>query len=81
MLVLSRKNNEGLRIGEGVKLKVLAIRGGVVRLGIEAPNDTHILRFELEGDENGGPTTKPPAQPPSKPASRQRPRAPEGRIA
>lgn len=47
MLVLSRKKNQVLRIGDEVTLKVLEIRGGVVRIGIEAPDHVNILRGEL----------------------------------
>ncbi len=47
MLVLSRKKNQVLRIGDEVILKVIEVRGGVVRLGIDAPNHISILRGEL----------------------------------
>ncbi|MDR3621207.1 MAG: carbon storage regulator [Paludisphaera borealis] len=47
MLVLSRKNGERIRIGETIVLTVLRIRGGNVRIGIEAPHNTHIKRDEL----------------------------------
>ena len=47
MLVLSRKSNEFIRIGDNIMLRVLAIKGSVVRLGIEAPTDVSILRGEL----------------------------------
>lgn len=47
MLVLSRKQNQTLRIGDDIELKVLEVRGGVVRLGINAPNSIPVLRGEL----------------------------------
>lgn len=47
MLVLSRKPNESIRIGEGVVITVLAIRGNAVRIGVDAPKDIQILRTEL----------------------------------
>ncbi len=47
MLVLSRKKNQTIRIGDEIILKVLEVRGGVVRLGFEAPDDVSILRSEL----------------------------------
>ena len=37
MLVLSRKPAEAIRIGDDIIVKVIAIRGGQVKLGIEAP--------------------------------------------
>lgn len=50
MLILSRKLNEVIHIGEGVFVKVLGIHGSVVKLGIEAPQDVNIRRAEI-GEE------------------------------
>lgn len=47
MLVLSRKIGESLRIGEDVELIILDINRGQVRIGIEAPKTTNIVRSEL----------------------------------
>src|SRR5262245_2025940 len=47
MLVLSRKNQEQIRIGEGITITVLSIKGSVVRLGIEAPREVRVIRAEL----------------------------------
>ena len=47
MLVLARKTGETVRVGSDVTLVVLAIKGGQVRLGIEAPAPVRILRGEL----------------------------------
>jgi len=47
MLVLSRKRDEAIEIGENVRLFVLEIRGDKVRLGIEAPEDVIIHRAEV----------------------------------
>ena len=47
MLVLSRKEQESLVIGEGVTVRVLEIRGRYVRLGIEAPPEVRIQRREI----------------------------------
>jgi carbon storage regulator len=47
MLVLSRKPSQKLHIGHNITVTVLGVRGGVVKLGIEAPGDVHILRGEL----------------------------------
>ena len=47
MLVLSRKINERIIIGENIELEILGIRGGVVRLGIKAPREVSIVRSEL----------------------------------
>ena len=48
MLVLSRKAGETINIGEGVKVSVIRLEGGRVRLGVEAPENVRILRGELD---------------------------------
>ncbi len=50
MLVLSRKKGQRLHLGEGIVLTVLGLRGGQVRLGIEAPEDVVILREEVRNE-------------------------------
>ena len=47
MLVLSRKIGERIIIGDGILLTILSVRGGQVRLGIDAPRSTAIRREEL----------------------------------
>lgn len=47
MLVLSRKKNETIRIGEAIELTVLEVEGNSVKLGIEAPEEIRVLRGEL----------------------------------
>ncbi len=47
MLILSRKLEESIRIGDGIVVKVVAVQDGQVKLGIEAPKDVRILRSEL----------------------------------
>jgi carbon storage regulator len=47
MLVLSRKENERLIIGENIVVQIVRAAGGKVRLGIEAPRDVAIRREEL----------------------------------
>ena len=46
MLMLSRKKDQSIKIGD-VTIIVTRIKGGVVRLGIEAPKDTKVVRSEL----------------------------------
>ena len=48
MLVLSRKLSESITIGDNITVKVLSIKNGIVRLGVEAPRDVRILREELK---------------------------------
>lgn len=47
MLVLTRKLNERIVIGDNIKITVVGIRGNHVRIGIEAPPEVNILRDEL----------------------------------
>ena len=47
MLVLGRKENETIHIGDNITVTVLSVHGGVVKLGINAPNSVRILRGEL----------------------------------
>ncbi len=47
MLVFSRKKNEGIVIGRDLRVVVLEIRGGRVKLGFEAAAKTPILRGEV----------------------------------
>lgn len=47
MLVLSRKKNEKIMIGDDVIIEVIEIRGDKIRLGIEAPKETPVHREEV----------------------------------
>jgi carbon storage regulator len=47
MLVLARKPGEAIRIGHGITVHVVEIRGKQVRLGIEAPAEMPIHRSEI----------------------------------
>jgi carbon storage regulator len=47
MLILSRKVDEVINIGDKITVKVLAMKDGHVRLGIEAPRDLPIYRAEV----------------------------------
>lgn len=47
MLVLSRKRDERIMIGDQISLLVVDIKGDRVRLGIEAPSDVAVHRKEV----------------------------------
>lgn len=47
MLILQRKTGESVVIGEDVRVTVVSIEGGRVRLAISAPSEISILRSEL----------------------------------
>jgi carbon storage regulator len=53
MLVLSRKQNERIRVGDSVVVTVVRVSGDKVRIGIEAPPEVRVLRDELEDDAIG----------------------------
>ena len=48
MLILSRKLNESILLGEDIRVKIISVDKGVVKLGIDAPNSVSILREELK---------------------------------
>ena len=50
MLVLARKAEESIQLGEDIIVKVISIDKGVVKLGIDAPKDVNIIRSELLED-------------------------------
>ncbi|WP_373893380.1 carbon storage regulator CsrA [Virgibacillus natechei] len=47
MLVLTRKQNESIQIGEDIEIKVLGVEGDQIKLGIEAPKSVDIYRKEI----------------------------------
>jgi carbon storage regulator len=55
MLVLTRKSNQSIMIGDDIEVSVLAIMGEKVRIGIQAPRDIPVFRKEvyLEIQEEG----------------------------
>ncbi len=47
MLVLARKTDESIVIGENIVVKIISLENGVVKLGIDAPKEVSIIRNEL----------------------------------
>lgn len=47
MLVLTRKRQEQICIGDNIVLTILRVKGNTVRVGIEAPRDVRVVRGEL----------------------------------
>ena len=53
MLVLTRKSNQTIMIGDDIEVSVLAITGDKVRIGIEAPRSVPVLRTEVYLEKQG----------------------------
>jgi carbon storage regulator len=47
VLVLTRKSNQSIMIGDDIEISVLAIMGEKVRIGIEAPRSVPVFRKEV----------------------------------
>ena len=58
MLVLTRKSNQSIMIGDDIEVSVLAVTGDKVRIGISAPRDVPVFRkevyLEIKLDETDG---------------------------
>jgi carbon storage regulator len=60
VLVLTRKSNQSIMIGDDIEISVLAIMGEKVRIGIEAPRSVPVFRREVyveiheDEDEDAG---------------------------
>jgi carbon storage regulator len=58
MLVLTRKSNQSIMIGDDIEVSVLAVMGEKVRIGISAPRDVPVFRkevyLEIKLDETDG---------------------------
>ncbi len=56
MLVLTRKTNQSIMIGDEVEVSILSVSGDKVRIGIDAPRDVAVFRKEvyesMEGTES-----------------------------
>lgn len=61
MLVLSRKVGESIQIAGDIKVTVTEVRGGRVRLSIEAPSSIRVMRKEVtDADAGGSVDARPP---------------------
>jgi len=47
MLILTRRVGEAIKVGDDVTVTVLAIKGGQVRIGIDAPKSVEVHREEV----------------------------------
>lgn len=58
MLILMRRDQESIIIGDDITIKILAIKGNQVRLGIDAPKDVAVHRQEVYDKINPTPQGK-----------------------
>ncbi|MBO4439999.1 MAG: carbon storage regulator CsrA [Spirochaetaceae bacterium] len=47
MLILTRKTNEKIRIGNDITITIIEVRGDQVKVGVEAPKDVKVFRQEV----------------------------------
>lgn len=69
MLILSRKTNEQIVIGDKIVVTVVAVRGGNVRLGIDAPRSVQVHRREVYDAIKSQDTTKVASAGPEQPGA------------
>jgi len=55
MLVLSRKVGERILLGDHIRITVVRVNGGAVRIGIEAPAEMPVVREEVARTMEGKP--------------------------
>ncbi|HEY3758243.1 MAG TPA: carbon storage regulator CsrA [Solirubrobacteraceae bacterium] len=62
MLVLTRKSNQSIMIGDDIEISVLSVVGEKVRIGIQAPTDVPVFRteiyLEIQRQQNEGQPTE-----------------------
>ena len=63
MLVLTRKQNEEIQIGDEIVIKVITTAKGKVKIGIEAPAEVRVLRGELDESVKAARLGRPAPQP------------------
>jgi carbon storage regulator CsrA len=69
MLVLTRKSQEKIQIGENITITILRVKGQAVRVGVDAPREVRVLRSELPVSEDAA-AIEDLAEPASKSTSR-----------
>ena len=53
MLILGRKDGEEILLGNDIKIKIVDISKGMVKIGIDAPKEVLVLRGELKDKIEG----------------------------
>jgi carbon storage regulator len=69
MLVLTRKTNQSIMIGDDIEITVLAVSRDKIRLGITAPRDVPVFRKEvylsIKEEQGGGAAVATPGETPT----------------
>ena len=60
MLVLTRSRNQTIRVGDDIVIRIVAIAGGQVRLGVDAPKHVSVDREEIYLQKQQSPSPPPP---------------------
>ncbi len=50
MLILTRKHNESIMVGDNIEIVVLEIKGDQIKLGVKAPKNVKVHRGEVYKD-------------------------------
>jgi len=58
MLILTRRINESLVIGDDVTVTILGVKGNQVRIGVDAPRNVSVYREELAHKDDETPTLR-----------------------
>jgi carbon storage regulator CsrA len=74
MLVLTRKPEEQIRIGDDIVITIVRVKGNTIRVGVEAPKGVRVIRGELEGKPKDNETTSTEMVASPKPARASEPR-------
>ncbi len=61
MLVLTRKSNQSIMIGDDIEVTVLSVMGEKVRIGIQAPREIPVFRTEVYLEIHNESSTEPDA--------------------
>jgi carbon storage regulator len=73
MLVLTRKSNQSIMIGDEIEISVLSVMGDKVRIGIQAPRSIPVYRREvyiaIQREREEGPLDEQPSAPVDEPIS------------
>ncbi len=62
MLVLTRKTNQSIMIGDEIEVSILSVSGDKVRIGIDAPREVTVFRKEVIASQDGTGARAPGAQ-------------------